>query len=223
MKIVSWNCNRSFRKKYQKLLELDADVYMIQECEPLEKIKGELKEIISNGFWEKGRKQNGLLIFAKPDIPLERLHWDSYGMCAFLPVMVNHTIPLVGVWTQERGYIEEFYVWYRVHQQQITKDFVIFGDFNSNQSFDKKHDDRSHSVVVDMLQKDELVSAYHTVTGEEQGKESVPTYYMYRHLDKMFHIDHCFLQPDKIVSYEVLDTSWLEWSDHVPVVLELQE
>lgn len=221
MKIVSWNCNRSFRKKYQRLLELDADLYIIQECEPLDKITGDLKEIIANGIWEKGRKQNGLLVFAKPGISLRHMDWDSYGMGVYLPVLVNDTLPLVCVWAQARGYIEEFYVWYRVHQKHITDEFVLFGDFNSNHLFDERHDDRSHSIVVDMLEKDGLQSAYHTCTGEKQGEESIPTYYMYRKLEKGYHIDHCFVRPDRIQSYQILDTSWLESSDHIPIVLEL--
>ena len=79
MKIVSWNCNGAFRKKYKKILELDADIYVIQECEPLNEIKGELKKLISDGIWEKGANRKGVLVFAKPDVKLEKMEWDSFS------------------------------------------------------------------------------------------------------------------------------------------------
>ena len=33
MKIISWNCNGAFRKKFSKILDFDADIHVIQECE----------------------------------------------------------------------------------------------------------------------------------------------------------------------------------------------
>ena len=33
IKIVSWNCNGKFREKFEEIVEEDADIYVIQECE----------------------------------------------------------------------------------------------------------------------------------------------------------------------------------------------
>lgn len=73
-----------------------------------------------------------------------------------------------------------------------------------------------------MLKEKGLESAYHYVTGEKQGEETKPTFHMYRKVEKTFHIDHCFIKPKKIQSYEVLDRSWLKISDHIPIVLEMK-
>ena len=73
-----------------------------------------------------------------------------------------------------------------------------------------------------MLKTKGLESAYHYVTGEKQGEETKPTFHMHRKVEKTFHIDHCFIKPEMIQSYEVLDRGWLEISDHIPVVLEMK-
>lgn len=142
MKIVSWNCNGAFRKKYEKILELDADIYVIQECEPISSFKEEVKKIISNGIWEMGANAKGVLVFAKPEVKLEKLEWDSYGMRVFIPIMINDSFSLVVVWTTKPAYIEEFYIWQLVNSRRITDSCVILGDFNSNAVWDKEHSER---------------------------------------------------------------------------------
>ncbi len=223
MKIVSWNCNGAFRKKYEEIIKLDADIYVIQECEPIDSFKKELKKKISNGIWEKGANTKGVLVFAKPEVKLEKLEWDSYGMRVFIPIMINNTFPLVAVWTTKPAYIEEFYIWQSVNSKRITDECVIIGDFNSNAVWDKGHSERGHSVVVNMLKDKGLESAYHIISGDKQGEETKATFYLHKKVEKPFHIDHCFIKKERIQSYRVLDMSWLEISDHIPVVLEMKD
>lgn len=142
----------------------------------------------------------------------------------FLPVRVNGDFDLLCVWTQN-PYIEEFYIYQQLNKNQYSKNLVIIGDFNSNRKFDSKYvtrKERGHMPTVYELSGLGLESAYHHTTGEMQGFESKNTFYLYRHLEKGFHIDHCFLNPDHLVFYDVLDDErWLRFSDHVPLVLDV--
>jgi len=52
MKIITWNCNGAFRKKYEAISALDADVYIIQECEdPIQTKDQGYKDFASNYIW----------------------------------------------------------------------------------------------------------------------------------------------------------------------------
>lgn len=61
MKIVSWNCNGKFREKINFVKELDADIYVIQECEnPIFCSNNDYKNFTSNYFWTGKNKNIGL-------------------------------------------------------------------------------------------------------------------------------------------------------------------
>ena len=67
------------------------------------------------------------------------------------------------------------------------------------------------------------MSTYHLHHQQAQGNEVHPTFYLYRHLDKPYHIDYCFASIDlaeKIKSIEVGDFEfWKKHSDHVPLIV----
>ena len=80
MKIVTWNCNGAFRKKYQEIEKLNADIYVIQECENPENTKGEYKNWADRFEWYGDNKNKGLGIFAHKGAEIQRLDWQDNGL-----------------------------------------------------------------------------------------------------------------------------------------------
>ena len=71
-----------------------------------------------------------------------------------------------------------------------------------------------------------MVSLYHAVTGEEQGEETSPTFFLQRRLQKPYHIDYAFSSKDifdcKSNTVSIGGhTEWLEFSDHVPLTFTI--
>jgi endonuclease/exonuclease/phosphatase family metal-dependent hydrolase len=114
------------------------------------------------------------------------------------------------------------------HPQWLSKGPVVLaGDFNSNQIWDPKWPLGNHSSVVRLLEKSGIVSGYHRFFMEEQGNESHPTAYLYRHQTKPYHIDYIFI-PEKwapaIKSVEIGEFStWSRHSDHCPMIVDLAD
>lgn len=222
MKIISWNCNGKFRDKFKEIIELDADIYVIQECENPEMCRNsDYKMFAQNYIWIGDNKNKGIGIFAKKGIKLNETQWKSYCLKYFVSVNVNNKFDLLGVWACA-PYIEEYYIYQNINKENYSDKTVIIGDFNSNKIWDKGKGNRNHSQVVKELNDKGLVSAYHYMSGEKQGNESQKTFFLYRHLDRGYHIDHCFVKSELLKNYKILyDEKWLEFSDHIPIMLEM--
>jgi endonuclease/exonuclease/phosphatase family metal-dependent hydrolase len=98
---------------------------------------------------------------------------------------------------------------------------VMIGDFNSNAIWDKRHNERSHSLLVEKLAGLGLHSVYHVLEAEGHGSETIPTWYMYRHHDKGYHLDYAFAPMQMIADARVeigAPEQWLGASDHMPLV-----
>ena len=132
MRIVSWNCNGKFREKFEKVKELNADIYVIQECEdPQNYVGTAYGDFAKNDIWNGENKNKGLGIFAKEGILIENNRWETYCLRNFLSVKVNHDFDLLGVWAC-KPYIEEYYIYQCIHIQKYNDQTIIIGDFNSN-------------------------------------------------------------------------------------------
>ena len=221
MKIVSWNCRGRFRDKYPAIQALDADIYVIQECENPEKYKRNFEGFFMDYIWYGEKDSKGLAIFVSPEIKYQMNDWPVYCLRHFLSLRINDTFNLLGVWAGP-PYIEEYCIYQAINIDRYDEKTIIIGDFNSNAIWDKQHGMRNHSVVVDQLKNKGLVSAYHHTSGEKHGEESQNTFCLYKNPGKKYHIDYCFLNPERIADFKILNENvWLELSDHYPIQIEV--
>ncbi len=233
MKVLTWNCNGALRKKFGHLLEFNADIHIIQECEnPLETKHKEYTEWTKNHLWTGDTKNKGIGIFARSHIELQKLDWsDSYQESKvkhFLPCNINQDFDLLAVWTHGNnsptfGYIGQLWKYLQVNKSNLKKTLIL-GDLNSNIFWDKSRRWWNHSDVVRELKEIGIESLYHNYWNEEQGKETRPTFYLHRNLEKPYHIDYIFGSKDftnRLKKIEVGNIrKWLVLSDHLPLVCE---
>lgn len=235
--LITWNCNGVFRNKYQLFDKYESDILIIQECEnPIESTK-HYKDWAKNYLWIGNNKNKGLGVFCKNNITLEKLDWSDINVNykneqleSFLPCLVNEEIILIAVWTKKAnsevfGYIGQMWKYLQLHKDKLKdKKVIIAGDFNSNAIWDKWDRWWNHSDVVKEFEELGIKSLYHHLTNEKQGKETKPTFYLQRKLEKPYHIDYIFISSDLInqnIILNIKDTKkWLEFSDHLPIFLK---
>lgn len=228
MKIVSWNCNGAFRRKFDRIAGLNADVFVIQECEDPAKSSSDYQDWAGSYLWAGGSTHKGIGIFAKNGLTIKPLDWESHELKQFLPVNIGDRINILAVWTKHAPvmrYVGQFWQYLNHHKALFDHDLIICGDFNSNSNWDRKGRVWNHSECVDALAQIGFQSVYHYASGEKQGKESEPTFYLQRNLAKPYHIDYFFAHAETLASCSpemVLGqaTDWLSISDHMPITLQ---
>ena len=231
MKIITWNCNMAFRKKANHILAYKPDILVVPECEHPDKLKfsNEIpKPTDILWFGENKNKRLGIFSYTHFRFKLIKTYNPDFKMIVPIAVTGNNCkFTLFAVWANNPAdpdgvYVEQ--VWKAMQHYKLSKkNTVLAGDFNSNTIWDKKYRIGNHSHVVEHLQKKGISSCYHLHHKQIQGSEAHPTYYLYRHPDKPYHLDYCFASADlanKIQSVEIGDFDfWAPYSDHVPVMV----
>ncbi|MEA4946453.1 MAG: endonuclease/exonuclease/phosphatase family protein [Oscillospiraceae bacterium] len=222
MRIVSWNCNGAFREKQKIISSINADIYVIQECEnPDISHDVECKCFSDRFIWTGENKNRGLGIFLKNGIDFTENLWPKYGLRNFISIRINSDLNLLGVWAC-KPYIDEYAIYQNINYDFFNENTVIIGDFNSNSIWDSQHGLRNHSAVVAALKEKNLLSAYHYTRREEQGLEAEKTFFLHRNPSEGYHIDYCFLSPQRLVNFSILGKQdWLGYSDHMPLVVDI--
>jgi exodeoxyribonuclease III len=231
MKIITWNCNMAFRKKADHILAHKPDIVVVPECEHPDKLKfSSNTQKPTDILWFGENKNKGLGVFSYSHYRFKLIKTHNPAFKMIVPIAVtgnNFNFTLFAVWANNPAdpdgvYVEQ--VWKAIQHYKLSKkNTILAGDFNSNTIWDRKYRTGNHSHVVDHLHKKGITSCYHLHHKQIQGSEAHPTYYLYRHADKPYHLDYCFASADlasKIQSVEIGDFDfWKQYSDHVPVMV----
>jgi exonuclease III len=248
MRIVTWNCNGALRNKLAKADALGADVLIIQECEDPARSTDAYRQWAGNYLWVGDSKNKGIGVFPKNNHRVDALAWSgtysisglasvapshtwhSRDLKYFLPFSINGHLTALAVWTkgsdtQAFAYIGQLWKYLQIHRSELAKDNVIvLGDLNSNAIWDKPDRWWSHSDVIRELAELKLHSMYHQQTGEAQGNEKRPTFFLQRNTAKPYHIDYAFVAFNLLPHCQLeIGTmqDWLSCSDHLPLTLTI--
>ncbi|MFT3796231.1 endonuclease/exonuclease/phosphatase family protein [Flavobacterium sp.] len=234
MKIITWNCNMVFRKKAGYILAHRPDILVVPECEHPDKLKfPDGIPLPTDVIWHGDNAHKGLGVFSYSDYRFKLLDCHNPAFKNILPIQVSNgkiDFLLFAVWAnnpqdKEGAYVTQ--VWKAFHHYEnllAGKDSIWIGDFNSNTIWDKPRREGNHSALVKKLETHQVFSTYHTFHHQVQGQETDPTFFLYRHRDKSYHMDYCFasaallqkLKQVEIGAYE----HWSMYSDHKPLIAE---
>ncbi len=236
MKIATWNCNGAFRKKYQAVSSLNADVYIIQECEhPASAMEKEeqFREFGQHYLWKGENRHKGIGVFSRSlnltEIKINEIY-RGRRLTHFLPFHLDCGQQFLGVWTHQNdasafAYIGQFYLLLE-NNPGFFRDLIIAGDFNSNSIWDSWDRWWNHSDCVARLHESGMESVYHHLTGEVQGKESIKTLFHRKNEETAYHIDYIFAPQEQIAKTKTFETGtfadYAGVSDHIPLVWEYE-
>jgi exodeoxyribonuclease-3 len=237
MKIITWNCNMAFRKKAEYILKHKPDILVLPECEHPDKFlftkkRWQPKDAV--WFGTNPNKGLGVLSYSNFRFRLLDVHNDSFK--TILPIAVSggdFDFTLFAIWANNPSdpdgvYVEQTWKAIQHYDSLIHSERTILtGDFNSNTIWDRPRRIGNHTAVVNRLAEKGISSCYHVFHQQEQGKEKHPTQYMYRHKDKPYHLDYCFVSKDLAATIKSVKIGrhayWSKYSDHVPLIVSFEK
>jgi exodeoxyribonuclease-3 len=148
MKIITWNCNGGLRNKLELLDKINADIFIIQECENPASSSNAYFEWAGNYLWIGDSKNKGIGIFPKKKNSVEKLNyngifkigciknqstttqWTTDSLRLFLPFTINNHINVLSVWTKGSesevfSYIGQLWKYLQIHRNDLSQNRQI--------------------------------------------------------------------------------------------------
>ena len=231
----------ALHRKADALLSLRPDIAVVAECASPERLRSASRWdwIEGDPVWLGRNPAKGLAVLAFNGYRASLAEGFSPHLRYIAPVHIAGPVGfnLLAVWAQNAsaGVTRKHQpgplrlAMRRYHDFLSGGPTAIAGDFNSNAIWDKPGWRINHMTMVEKLRELGLRSAYHEITGERQGEETVPTHYWRdrRKDGPTYHIDYVFLPEGWFAAVKNFTVgTFEEWcgsglSDHVPLVVDL--
>lgn len=225
LRIATWNCySGKPETRLKELQSLAPDLVSLQECSRPFSDSPEKA-------WLGDKPQHGVFVHVQAPYQLKTVKVScaaKYFLTAKVSGPLNFNI--VAIWSKKSNK-RPLYVTTLQRGISFLESFIssgptiLLGDLNTARFLSAGD---SHMEFVHRLENNfGLVSAYHTFHGCDHGYERHSTHFHRRNQQAGFHIDYCFIPMPwtrAIVSVQTGRYSkWKDLSDHVPLLVELDE
>lgn len=232
MKLITWNCNMAFRKKWSFIQNEKADIVIIQECENEERLS--LKKLLpecTSSIWIGENLNKGVGVFAFHDYRLKVSKKYKKQFKYVIPIRITGpaSYTLFAIWAmpdkinKSNSYVGQVWNAINYYKSLLNERTILAGDFNSNQIWDHTRKQGHHMDVVNFLAEKNIYSLYHKRRKEAHGQEKEPTLYLLKKESKPYHMDYCFLSQNLIRRNTSIEVSkyknCISYSDHMTLVI----
>lgn len=229
MRLIAWNANFNGKRR---TLEQDAEILAPLHADILVISESAAPSILNPlGATWVGRNAVGLAVVGRAGLSVKQHPANDRAPSLMIGLEVSAACPffLLAMWPV-KGPLGPSYHQTLMSGLELFSDrfagmpIVMAGDFNSSTKVASQS--KTHPKFVKAANDLGLVSAYHYHSGELPGSESGPTYRHGNGIDKLFHIDYCFVSNEIALcaTVSVLRSAyWSALSDHYPLVLDIPD
>ena len=222
MKILSYNINRSTQEKIDKIMQFNADVFILPEVACPSQVK------VPEGYrmeWMGNYDFKGLGVIWKSGMKAEIPQWYNPCHQYFLPIIIDDKLIMAAWPTRTDDNAPKDYPQIAMEALQeyapYLKKFpaVISGDMNCYKGQAGETKQYSIETIFSFLEGMGYVSAYHQKTGELLDRESRATYYHRFSENSPFFLDYTF--SNMVIKSYVLCEWDKDISDHAAQMIEV--
>ncbi len=215
----------------EHIAALAPDIAIIPECGNMATLPHAVLPASYCWFGRNPHKGLAICSFTNLKLEVDDAYDESIEWVVPLRVTGPRQFSVLAIWAMNGPDKKNSYVG-RVHRALdryahfITQDeTIVVGDFNSSTVWDRQYRRENHSQAVQRLAECGMISSYHAFYNEQQGQETRPTFYLYHHQHRPYHIDYCFVPQAWLAKISHVEVGcyedWRRLSDHCPLIVDI--